>query len=75
MTACLDCGGSECICRASERIRCLSEACQLFTQALGGPDGYLPTLGAPKTKRALELMYEADVAPVFYHERTAKDSE
>jgi hypothetical protein len=66
MSACLDCGGSECICSAGRIIKQLTEACQLFTRGLGDAEGYYPQLGAPKTKRAIELMKAAGVKPVFY---------
>lgn len=68
MTACLDCGGTECICRSNEIIQKLTEACQLFTQGLGDENGYYPNLGQPKTHKALRLMAEAGVDPVFYWE-------
>jgi uncharacterized protein YbjT (DUF2867 family) len=48
------------------KLALLTEALQLFTQAIGGPRGYIPTLGEPKTKRALELMKEAGVKPVYH---------
>ena len=69
MSACLDCGGSECICRAGSVIANLTAACQLFTQAFG-KDGYLPSLGEPKTRQALELMRKAGVKPIHWGEQT-----
>ena len=66
MSACLDCGGSECICRAGAIIADLTAACQIFTQALGSERGYIPNLGEPKTQQALALMKRAGVKPVFY---------
>lgn len=54
------------IVEAEDRIAKLTAALQLFTQAVGGPNGYIPTLGAPKTREALNLMKEAGVKPVYY---------
>ena len=70
---CVDCGGSECICRSAAAIKYLTKACQIFTQALGSEDGYLPSLGSPATSKALSLMRQAGVRPVFhgYGEETA----
>lgn len=68
MSACLDCGGSECICRVNERVRLLTTACQIFTRGLGGENGYYPTLGLPLTKKAIEAMKSAGVKPIFYGE-------
>jgi hypothetical protein len=68
MSACLDCGGSECVCGYKRAIDRLTEACQIFTQALGDDSGYLPAIGATKTKRALDLMRLAKVKPLFHSE-------
>lgn len=68
MANCRDCGGTECFCRMSATIAALTEACQIFTQALGNEDGYLPAIGALKTRRALDLMKTARVKPVFHWE-------
>lgn len=66
MANCLDCGGTECFCRMASQIDALTKACQIFTQAIGSAEGYVPSLGATKTKEALELMKKANVEPVFY---------
>jgi len=66
MAACLDCGGTECICAMQMTIRRLSRACQIFSSAIGTDDGYIPSLGAPRTREALDLMKVAGVQPVFY---------
>ncbi len=65
---CMDCGGAECVCRMASIIEYLTEACQIFTQALGDEDGYIPSIGSTRTKRALSLMIKAGVAPVFHYE-------
>lgn len=57
---------AESIADADRKIELLTEALQLFTQAIGGPRGYIPSLGTPKTSRALELMKEAGVKPVYH---------
>lgn len=61
----MDCGGSECVCKANRIILQLTEACQIFTHGIGN-GGYYPTLGAPETNRALELMQRAGVEPEFF---------
>lgn len=66
MSACLDCGGSECICRAGRVIAQLTEACQLFTTGLGDKEGYYPSLGAPRTLKAIALMEAAGVKPIYH---------
>ena len=42
------------------------QALQIFTQAIGSKDGYIPSLGAIPTWKALRLMEEAGVLPVFH---------
>lgn len=65
MSTCLDCGGSECVCKANRVIRQLTEACQLFTQGFS-EGGYYPSLGAPRTEKAMKLMRDAGVEPVYW---------
>ena len=67
MDNCLDCGGSECVCRLRTIVEHLTTACQIWTQSLGNAEGYITTLGAQKTQEALAHMKAAGVAPRFYH--------
>lgn len=66
MSACLDCGGSECICRSITQFEHAKKALQIFTQALGSRAGYLNTLGLMATQKALEHMDKAGIKPVFH---------
>ena len=66
MANCMDCGGSECTCRSAAVIECLTKACQIFTQAIGSDEGYIPSLGSTATRKALDLMAKAGVKPVFH---------
>ena len=50
----------------TEKVVKLAEACRIFTRALGNKHGYIPNLGAPLTRKALSLMEEAGVEPLFY---------
>lgn len=65
MSACLDCGGSECICKAATVFEHAKTALQIFTQAIG-ESGYLRTLGAIATQKALHHMHLAGIAPVWH---------
>ncbi len=47
------------------RSALLTEACQIFTLAFAR-GGYIPSLGAPLTDRALRLMRQAGVEPRLY---------
>lgn len=48
--------------QAAHAVRAL----QIFTQAIGSEDGYIPSLGAPATRKALEEMQAAGVPFVFH---------
>ena len=73
MSACLDCGGSECVCKADRIIAQLTEACQIFTRGLGSDEGYYPAIGAPNTKRAIDLMRAAGVEPIWFSSGFGKE--
>lgn len=55
-----------------EQVEQMKQALQLFTQAIGDEDGYIPSLGAIKTKQALDLMKEAGIQPVFHNDHLNK---
>ncbi|MCB7130436.1 MAG: hypothetical protein J3T61_12965 [Candidatus Brocadiales bacterium] len=58
MANCMDCGGTECICRFVGDIKKLKKACRLLMSGVYG-NGYLTNCGTLKTERAVRLMVEA----------------
>lgn len=71
MAACMDCGGSECVCRLRRKARALEEALQIFMAHLGGEDGYFPQLGAQATSIVKWKMRTVGVEPQFAPESSA----
>lgn len=70
---CMDCGGSECICRYRTDIDRLKRALLIVTRSYG-KNGYIPSIGSPGCERIESLMRDAGVEPEHYDPCARLDS-